>query len=71
MKTEWLVADVTAVGSPNRAEHTILGVILAWLGIFGQLRPYLWLGSHFVILHSFLSPNNFLGSLNENRVVGY
>ena len=26
---EWLVANVTAVGSPDRAEQTILGVILA------------------------------------------
>ena len=29
MKIEWLVNDVTAVGSPDRAEHAILGVILA------------------------------------------
>ena len=29
MKTEWLVADVTAVRSPDRAERAILGVILA------------------------------------------
>ena len=29
MKTEWLVTDVTAVGSPDRAERAILGVILA------------------------------------------
>ena len=28
MKREWLVADVTPVGSPNRAERAILGVIL-------------------------------------------
>ena len=26
MKIEWLVADVTAVGSPDRAERAILGV---------------------------------------------
>ena len=29
MKTEWLVADVTAVGSPDRAEHANFEVILA------------------------------------------
>ena len=29
MKIEWLVIDVTAVGSPDRAERAILGVILA------------------------------------------
>ena len=29
MKTEWLVADVTAVGSIDRAERAILGVFVA------------------------------------------
>ena len=29
MKIEWLDADVTAVGSPDRAEHAILEVVLA------------------------------------------
>ena len=29
MKIEWLVAGVTAVGSPDRAECAILGVMLA------------------------------------------
>ena len=29
MKIEWWGTDVTAVGSPGRAEHAILGVILA------------------------------------------
>ena len=28
MKIEWLVANVTAVGSSDREEHDILGVIL-------------------------------------------
>ena len=28
MKTEWLVTDVTPVGSPNRAEDNFLGFIL-------------------------------------------
>ena len=29
IKIKWLVADVTAVGSPDRAEHAIILVILA------------------------------------------
>ena len=29
MKIEWVVAHVTAVGSPDRAKRAILGVILA------------------------------------------
>ena len=29
MKREWLVTDVSAVGSPDRAERPILGVIVA------------------------------------------
>ena len=29
MKVEWLVAYVVAVGSPDRTERAILGVILA------------------------------------------
>ena len=28
MKTEWLVTNVTPVGSPERAERDILGIIL-------------------------------------------
>ena len=31
MKIKWIVADVTPVGSSDRAEHAILGVIL---GVF-------------------------------------
>ena len=30
MKLEWLLADVTAVRSPEIAEHTTSGVILVW-----------------------------------------
>ena len=48
MKIKWLVADITAVGSPNTAEGAILGVILAWRCL-GQFRLYLWSGCHFVI----------------------
>ena len=29
IKIEWLVADLTVVQSPDRAEYAILGVILA------------------------------------------
>ena len=47
-KIEWLVADVTAVGSLDRAECAILGVIVAGR-VFGQFRSYLWLGSHFLV----------------------
>ena len=45
---EWLVANVTAVGSPGREERAILGVILAGR-CFGKFRPYLFSGGHFVI----------------------
>ena len=47
MKIEWLGTDVADVGSPDRAERAIWGVILAG-GVFGQFRPYLQPGSHFV-----------------------
>ena len=30
MKIKWLVADVTPVGSPDRAERAILGVDVGW-----------------------------------------
>ena len=54
MKIEWLLADVKAVGLPDRAERDILGVILDvfWSiqGIFsGQFRPLLASDSHFVM----------------------
>ena len=29
MKIEWLVADVTSVESPDRAEHASLGLVFA------------------------------------------
>ena len=48
MKREWLVTDVTAIGSPGREERTIFGVILAGR-VFGQFRTYLWSLSHFVM----------------------
>ena len=48
MKSECLVADVIAVGSPDRAERAIFEVILAGQ-FFGQFRLYVWSGSHFVM----------------------
>ena len=48
VKIEGLIADVTAVGSLDRAERTILGMIVAGR-VFGQSRSYLWSGSHFVV----------------------
>ena len=36
MKIKWLIADVTAVGSPDRAERAILEENLAWR-CFGHL----------------------------------
>ena len=48
VKIEWLVADVTAVGSLDRAERAILGAIVAER-VFGQSRSCLWSGSHFVV----------------------
>ena len=48
MKIKWLVTNVTAVESPERAEHAILGVIVARRA-FGQFRSYLGSGNHFVI----------------------
>ena len=47
-KIERLVADVTAVGAPARAECAILGVILSGR-CFGQFRLYLWSRSYFVM----------------------
>ena len=48
MKNEWLVADVTAIGSLDRAERAILGEIFTGR-VFFQLRTYLWSLSHFVM----------------------
>ena len=48
MKIEWLVANVTAVRSPDIAERAILEVILV-RRCFGQFRPHLWSGSDFVM----------------------
>ena len=55
MKIEWLVADVTAVGAPDKAERAILEVILDGR-CFGLFRLYLWPGSHFVMQQPPLEP---------------
>ena len=52
---DWLVTDVTAIRSSGRAEHAILGVILAGC-VFSQFRTYLWSLSHFVMLEPRLEP---------------
>ena len=63
MKIEWLVTDVTAVESPDRAERAIFGVIL---GIFGQFRPFLWWGATLWCRKPILSPNKLTyGDLME------
>ena len=46
MKIEGLVANVTPVGFPTRAERDILEMIL---GVFCQIRPLLLLGSDFMM----------------------
>ena len=69
MKIESLVANVTAVGCPARAEHGFFGV---FLGVFGQFRSLFWSGSHFAVWASPLEPLYlYLGSFNENAMIGY
>ena len=46
MKIEWLVADVTPVGSPYSAKG---GILEAMLDVFGQFRPLSGSGSNFVM----------------------
>ena len=41
MKTEWLVTDVTSVGSPARVERAIFGVIL---GVFWPIQAVFVVG---------------------------
>ena len=43
MKIEWLVTDVTAVGSPDRAERAILEVIFA-RRFLGQIQAVFVVG---------------------------
>ena len=69
MKIEWLVANVTAVGSPDRAKRAILGVLLAerFIANSGCICSQ---GTTLWCRYPLLSPDNFsLGSFSENRVV--
>ena len=69
MKIEWLVTDVTPVGSPGRAERTILEGILVGR-VFCQFTTYLWSLSHFVMYEPPLELYQlYLGSFSENGVV--
>ena len=44
MKTEWLVAEITPVGSPDRAEYAILGTIL---DVFWPIQATYVIGGQF------------------------
>ena len=58
MKIEWLVTNVTAVGSPDRAEHAILRVF--WLGDFlANSGPICGQGANLWYGNPLLSPNTF------------
>ena len=48
VKIEWLVADVTAVGSLDTSEHAIMGLIVDGR-VFVQFRSFLWSGSYVVV----------------------
>ena len=48
MKKECLVADVTAVGSLDRAERAVLGLIEV-ARVVGQSTSFLWFGGDFVV----------------------
>ena len=49
VKRECLAADITPVGSLDRAKCPILGVAVAER-VFGESRSFWWSGSHFVVL---------------------
>ena len=58
MLIEWLIADVTSVGSPARAGGVILGMIL---GVFWPVQTAIVAGKPLcdVLRNPLLSPNNF------------
>ena len=68
MKLESLVADVTAVGSPDRAERAILGMILA--GYFLANKGRFCGGGGTLWCRNPLLNSNNLGSFDEDREVG-
>ena len=45
MKTEWLIADVTSVWSPDRVEHDIFGVIS---GVYWPIQATFVVGGAFL-----------------------
>ena len=53
MNIEWLVTNVTAAGSPDRAEHAILGMNL---GILWQIQATFLVESHFMMYERPLEP---------------
>ena len=55
---EWLAADVTAVGPPDRAERAILGVVLAWR-LYDQLSRICGRGAIVWCRNPLLGSNNF------------
>ena len=59
MNTKWLVADVTAVGSPDRAERDILGIILDNFLTNLGLTCGGWGALFDAGIYPLLSPNNF------------
>ena len=68
MKPEWLVTNVAAVESPDRAERAILGVIL---GVFWPIRANCVIGEPHgdVRIPSWILTS--LGSFSGNRVIDY
>ena len=56
---EWLVADVTAIRFPGKAESSILGVILAWCDFLANLGRFCGQGATLWCRNSLLSSNNF------------
>ena len=66
MKIEWLVAYVMSFGSLSDRNVIFFGWFWTF---FGKIRPFLWLGSHFVFWGSPEPWQSYLGPFNENWVV--
>ena len=60
MKTEWLIANITAVGLPAKTECAVFWVVLTVLGKFGPLYAVGGAGEPLCDLTIFtsLSPDN-------------
>ena len=48
MKTKWLIADVTRVGSIDRAERAFFGVVVSGC-VFSPIQVIFVAGNHFVV----------------------